>query len=60
MVGHKIGFDGEIRLIIPKLSLLPLLIWSTAEPFQKVSVLKGKNLLLGDYLLGHQLLSFSS
>ena len=29
MMGHKICFNGEIRLIIPKLSLLPLLIWST-------------------------------
>ena len=30
MMGHKICFSGEIRLIIPKLSLLPLLIWSSA------------------------------
>ena len=29
MMGHKIGFNGEIWLIIPKLSLLPLLICST-------------------------------
>ena len=29
MMGHKIWFYGEIWLIIPKLSLLPLLIWST-------------------------------
>ena len=29
MMGHKICFDGEIWLIIPKLSLLLLLIWST-------------------------------
>ena len=29
MQGHKICFYGEIWLIIPKLSLLPLLIWST-------------------------------
>ena len=29
MVGHKICFYGEMWLIIPKLSLLPLLIWST-------------------------------
>ena len=28
-MGHKICFNGEIWLIIPKLSLLPLLIWST-------------------------------
>ena len=30
MMGHKICFYGEILLIIPKLSLLPLLMWSTA------------------------------
>ena len=29
MVGHIISFYGEIWLIIPKISLLPLLIWST-------------------------------
>ena len=29
MMGHKICFYGEIRLIISKSSLLPLLIWST-------------------------------
>ena len=29
MVGHKICFDGEIGLIIPKLSLILPLIWST-------------------------------
>ena len=29
MMGHKIRSDEEIWLIIPKLSLLPLLIWST-------------------------------
>ena len=34
MVGHKICFYGEILLIIPKLYLLPLLIWSTAWVFQ--------------------------
>ena len=28
MMGHKICFNGEKRLIIPKLSLLPLLIWT--------------------------------
>ena len=27
--GHKIFFYGKIWIIIPKLSLLPLLIWST-------------------------------
>ena len=29
MVGHKICFYGEIWLIIPKLSMLPLLIWNS-------------------------------
>ena len=29
MMGHKNVFYGEIWLLIPKLSLLPLLIWST-------------------------------
>ena len=29
MMGHKICFHGEIWLIIPELSLLPFLIWST-------------------------------
>ena len=28
MMDHKICFNGEIWIIIPKLSLLPLLIWS--------------------------------
>ena len=30
MVGHKICFYGEMWLIIPELSLLLLLIWSSA------------------------------
>ena len=30
MMGYKICFNREIWIIIPKLSLLPLLIWSTA------------------------------
>ena len=29
MMGHKICFDGVILIIIPKLFLFPLLIWST-------------------------------
>ena len=29
MMGHNISFEGEIQKIIPKLSLLPLLFWST-------------------------------
>ena len=31
MMGHKICFYGEIWLIIPKLSLLPLLMGNTAR-----------------------------
>ena len=31
MMGHKIRIHGEIRIIIPKLSLLPLLIRSTVH-----------------------------
>ena len=31
MMGHKIGFYGEILKIIPKLYLLPLLVWSTVK-----------------------------
>ena len=31
MMSHKIGFCGEVWPIIPKLSLLPLLIWSTEK-----------------------------
>ena len=33
MMGHKICLNKEIWLIIPKLSLLPLLIWSTVVHF---------------------------
>ena len=31
MMGHNIHFKGVIWKIIPKLSLLPLLIWDTGE-----------------------------
>ena len=31
MMGHKICFYAEIWLIIPKLSLIPLPIWTTGE-----------------------------
>ena len=34
MMGHKECFYAEILLIIPKLSLLPLLIWSTVDSNQ--------------------------
>ena len=34
MMAHKICFNGEIGLIIPKLSLLPLLIWSIESGMQ--------------------------
>ena len=37
MMGHKICFYGEILLIIPKLSLLLLLIWSTGICSSSVS-----------------------
>ena len=37
MMGHKICFHGEIWKIIPKLSLLPLLTWSTGQGFSKFS-----------------------
>ena len=33
MMGHKMHFYGKIWLIIPKLSLLPRLIWSTDTAF---------------------------
>ena len=33
MMGHKICLNGEIWQIIPKLSLLPLFIWSTDMRF---------------------------
>ena len=33
MMGHKICFYGKIWLIIPKLSLIHLLIWSTAVTY---------------------------
>ena len=29
IMGHKICFSGKIRIIIPKTSPLPLLMWST-------------------------------
>ena len=35
MMGHKICLNGKIWKIIPKLSLLPLLIWSTDLCFCK-------------------------
>ena len=31
MMGHKIGFYGEILKITPKLYFLPLLVWSTVK-----------------------------
>ena len=39
MMGHKICFYGEIWLIIPKLSLLPLLIWSIGHVVVVVALL---------------------
>ena len=34
MMGHKVCFYGELWLIIPKLSLLSPLIWSTDPPYK--------------------------
>ena len=47
MMGHKICFYGDIWVIIPKLSLLLLLIWRTAPlknegPKEVISFLKGR------------------
>ena len=36
MMGHKICFNEEIWIIIPKLSLLLLLIWSTAYNYLNI------------------------
>ena len=38
MMDHKICLHGEIWLITPKLSLLPLPIWSTVEGSRSFSV----------------------
>ena len=44
MMGHNIRFKGVICKIIPKLSLLPLLIWSPdARP---VLMIFGKNFVI--------------
>ena len=52
MMGHKICFYGEILLIIPKLSLLLLLIWSTVFSFlSRDVVVIGCNCLLQFVLL---------
>ena len=37
MKGHNVCFNGKILKIIPKLSLLPLLIWSTVLSFYGTS-----------------------
>ena len=47
MIGHNIRFNGVIWKIIPKLSLLPLLIWSTANICRscnsvKIKIINGK------------------
>ena len=41
MIGHKICFYGEIQIINPKLSCLPLLIWSTALGTTEIDGLPG-------------------
>ena len=48
MMGHKICFYGDIWLIIPKLSLLPLLLWSSVSDAVVIKVLQ----LLGLQLPG--------
>ena len=48
MMGHKICFYGEIWRIIPKLSLLPLLIWSTGK--------KILDFMISGSLFGHLIL----
>ena len=50
MMGHNICFHGEIWLIITKLSLLPLLIWSTIATEPKSVVI----ILLKDLLFMHK------
>ena len=35
--GHNICFYGKIRIIIPKIFLLPPLIWNTMTPVRKSS-----------------------
>ena len=40
MMGHKIFFNGEIWIIILKLSLLPFLIWSTGKAKQTLKMCK--------------------
>ena len=47
MMAHNIRFNGIILKIIPKLSLLPLLIWSTANiclscNSMKIKLINGK------------------
>ena len=49
MMGHKICFDGELCIIIPKLSLLLLLIWST-DSYNAKKKKKRKILTKGRYV----------
>ena len=56
MMGHKIWFFGETWLIIPKLSLLPLLIWSTDTTLSSLTgtavfAQTGSHPMLGKHLL---------
>ena len=46
MVGHKICFYGEIWLVIPKLSLLPLLSGALVENEQRLSFSYHKKITL--------------
>ena len=47
MMAYKICFSGEIWIIIPKLSLLLLLIWSPDSGSVDQSVISLKSLLTG-------------
>ena len=38
MKGHNICFKGVMWKIIPKLSLVPLLIWSTGHSFESTCI----------------------
>ena len=45
MIGHRMSFYGNIHMIIPKLSLLPLLIWSTADELGHLDLLFSNSII---------------
>ena len=51
MRGHNVCFNGKIRKIIPKLSLLPLLIWSTDFNYIFVSIYVSAHFMSSTYVL---------